>query len=85
MEYAMKTFTFEFDTTGHKVYQVTAESAEEAANLLIEADEDGDDKYLIESEGDSWVLDAWVLGAWSHKSLNEKVQEQITCEWDEEE
>ena len=76
----MKTFTFEFDTTGRKVYQVTAESAEEAANLLIEADEDGDDKYLIESEGDSWVLDAW-----SRKSLNEKVQDQITCEWDEEE
>ena len=73
----MKTFTFEFDTTGHKVYQVTAESAEEAANLLIEADED---KYLIESEGYSWVL-----GAWSRKSLNEKVQEQITCERDEEE
>lgn len=76
----MKTFTFEFDTTGRKVYQVTAESAEEAANLLIEADEDCDDKYLIESEGDSWVLDAW-----GRESLNKKVQAQITCEWSEEE
>lgn len=75
----MKTFTFEFDTTGRKVYQVTAESAEEAANLLIEADGDGDDKYLIESEGDSWVLDSWC-----RKPLNEKVQNAITNEWDEE-
>jgi len=74
----MKTFTFEMDTSGRKVYQVQAETAEEATKLLIEADADGDDKYLIESEGEGWILDAWA-----RKSYEEKVQDCITDEWED--
>ena len=75
----MKTFTFKMDTVGRKVYQVEAETPEEATNLLIEADNNWGDKYLIESDGECWNLDAWA-----RKSYKEKVQDCITDEWDDE-
>lgn len=74
----MKTFIFDFETSGRQTYSVQAKNKEEAVKLLIEAENNDDKKYLVESEGESWNLDAW-----SRKSFEEKVADCIVDEFDD--
>lgn len=70
----MKKFTFGISTTGYKTYEIKAESIEEAAKILWEAEEDGlaDEKYLIESEGEDWNLSGYM-----NKSPEEKLLDMV--------
>ena len=58
----MKKFKFGISTTGYKTYEIKAESIEEAAKILWEAEKDGlaDEKYLIESEDEDWDLGGYT-------------------------
>lgn len=65
-------FVFVIETIGRKVFDVEAESKEQACKLLASC---GDEKqYLVESEDD------WNLDPWSRKSIEEKLLDYIEDE-----
>lgn len=65
----MTIYTFNIETRGTKVFEVEADSPEEACKILANCDNEKD--FLVESEDD------WVLDAWSKKSIEEKLMDHI--------
>lgn len=72
----MKTFIFVIETRGQKTFEVKADSAEQACNILANCDDEK--KYLIESEDD------WNLDAWSREPIEKKLVNNIEDEYEEE-
>lgn len=71
----MKTFIFVIETRGQKIFEVKADSAEQACNILANCDDEG--KYLIESEDD------WNLDSWSREPIEKKLLNNIEDEYEE--
>ncbi|UQS93280.1 hypothetical protein Scipio_00051 [Acinetobacter phage Scipio] len=65
----MNTYTFTIETRGTKVFEVEANSPEEACKILANCENEKD--YLVESDDD------WVLDTWSKKSTEEKLMDFI--------
>lgn len=66
----MGEFTFVVKTEGQKTFQVEADNELEASEKLVKAYEEGEEeKYLLESEGEGWVIPSGL----NRKSLSERL------------